>query len=137
MIKAKSNGSLNRILKRLRVPHLETIELTEWPLVVFYIVFTCKYQADSGEQPDPEYMTAFRQLIKRAALRGEPIAPEETVARLMSPDCSGEELAAFIEQLAAGDRVTDQDISELFFSKHQHLRIRIPPKEYAEKHFYK
>ncbi len=137
MIRARSDGHLNRILKRLRVPHFETMEIAEWPLALFYIVFTCKYQADNGDQPDPESMAAFRQLLKRAALRGEPIAPEETVARLMSSGCSGEELASFIEQLAAGDRVTDQDIAELFFSKHQNLRIRIPPKEYAERHFYK
>lgn len=80
-----------------------------------------------------ENMEALKRLLGRAALRGEPIAPEETMARLMNPDCSGGELAGFIQRLVAGGRVTEQDIFELFFSKGNNLKLQIPPKGYTGK----
>lgn len=136
MIRVKSGGKFDKLLTFLRVPHLGRIQIIEWPMALFYILFTCKYQKETGQAPDPESMAATKQLLTRAALRGESVTPDEAITRLLSQECSGEELAAFVEKLAAGGKITDNDVSELFFSQYPDLKIRIPPKEYAEKRFF-
>lgn len=135
MIMVKKYGILDKILTFFRVPHLGKLVITKPSTALFYIIYTCKHQAAVGD-PDPENMEALKQLLSRAALRGEPIAPEETMARLMNPDCSGGELAGFIQRLVAGGRVTEQDIFELFFSKGNNLKLQIPPKGYTGKKYF-
>lgn len=83
--------------------------------------------------PDPENMEALKQLLDRAALMGEPIVPEEAMARLMRPECLAGEIARFIRELIAGGRITEQDIFEIFFSNGNIPQIQIPPSQYLWK----
>lgn len=133
MITVKKFGILDRILTLLRVPHLGKVVIKEPSTALFYILLTCKHQAADEMDPDPENMEALKQLLDRAALMGEPIVPEEAMARLMRPECLAGEIARFIRELIAGGRITEQDIFELFFSNGNIPQIQIPPNQYLWK----
>jgi hypothetical protein len=129
MIMVKDNGIPDRILTFLRVPHLRKFVIKEPSTALFYILLTCKHQAANEMEPDPENMEALKQLLDRAALKGEPIDPEETMARLMSSECLAGEISDFIRKLIAGGRITEQDVFELFFSNGNRPKLQIPPKQ--------
>jgi len=129
MIMVKKYGILDRILTFFRVPHLGKVVISKPSTALFYIVLTCKHQVADDMDPDPENMEALKQLLDRAALKGEPIDPEKAMARLMSPECSAGEIAGFIRKLIAGGRITEQDIFELFFSNGNRPKLQIPPKQ--------